>query len=130
MKRESKTGEIESRLERSLRKQVRAPKLDGRFDAGVWSRIEASAAPAATSRRTLMPRWLIASHVLGVLVALARFNAGLLGTLHQAQVHENERSGAAWTLEWMVLPQMAIAAAAGLQKAKALIAGAQFAASA
>ena len=65
-----------------------------------------------------------------VLVALARFNAGLLGTLHQAQVHENERSGAAWTLEWMVLPQMAIAAAAGLQKAKALIAGAQFVASA
>jgi 3-carboxy-cis,cis-muconate cycloisomerase len=64
-----------------------------------------------------------------ILVALARFNAGLLGTLHQALVHENERSGAAWTLEWMVLPQMAIATAAGLQKAKTLLAGAEFVAS-
>ncbi|KAB0265861.1 3-carboxy-cis,cis-muconate cycloisomerase [Microvirga brassicacearum] len=61
-----------------------------------------------------------------VLVALARFNAGLLGTLHQALVHENERSGAAWTLEWMVLPQMTIAAAAGLQRAQTLVAGATF----
>jgi 3-carboxy-cis,cis-muconate cycloisomerase len=55
------------------------------------------------------------------LVALARFNAGLLGTLHQALVHENERSGAAWTLEWLVLPQMAVAAGAGLSKADALL---------
>jgi 3-carboxy-cis,cis-muconate cycloisomerase len=65
-----------------------------------------------------------------VLVALARFNAGLVGTLHQAQVHENERSGAAWTLEWMVLPRMAITTAAGLRKAHGLIAGARFIASA
>jgi 3-carboxy-cis,cis-muconate cycloisomerase len=52
-----------------------------------------------------------------VLVALARFNAGVLGTLHQALVHENERSGAAWTLEWLVLPQMVIATATGLRHA-------------
>jgi 3-carboxy-cis,cis-muconate cycloisomerase len=58
-----------------------------------------------------------------VLVTLARFNAGLLGTLHQALVHENERSGAAWTLEWMVLPQMVVAAAAGLSNARALVGG-------
>ncbi len=56
-----------------------------------------------------------------VLVALARFNAGLLGTLHQALIHENERSGAAWTLEWMVLPQMVVATAAGLRSAQALV---------
>jgi 3-carboxy-cis,cis-muconate cycloisomerase len=55
-----------------------------------------------------------------VLVTLARFNAGMLGTLHQALVHENERSGAAWTLEWMVLPQMVVSAAAALIKAQAL----------
>ncbi|WP_414473610.1 3-carboxy-cis,cis-muconate cycloisomerase [Microvirga sp. M2] len=61
-----------------------------------------------------------------VLVTLARFNAGLLGTLHQALVHENERSGAAWTLEWLVLPQMAESTAAGLSKAQALIAGMRF----
>jgi len=58
-----------------------------------------------------------------VLVALARYNAGLLGTLHQALVHENERSGAAWTLEWLVLPQMVVATAAGLNKAQALVTG-------
>jgi 3-carboxy-cis,cis-muconate cycloisomerase len=61
-----------------------------------------------------------------VLVALARFNAGLLGALSQALVHENERSGAAWTLEWLVLPQMIIAAAAGLRHALALAASLQF----
>ena len=61
-----------------------------------------------------------------VLVTLARFNAGLLGTLHQALVHENERSGAAWTLEWMVLPQMAIATGAGLSKACSLLEGLTF----
>lgn len=56
-----------------------------------------------------------------VLVALARFNAGLLGTLHQALVHENERSGAAWTLEWLVLPQMAVTAGTGLRMAQGLV---------
>ncbi len=55
-----------------------------------------------------------------ILVALARFNAGLLGTLHQSLVHENERSGAAWTLEWLVLPQMVVATAAGLRHALGL----------
>jgi 3-carboxy-cis,cis-muconate cycloisomerase len=63
-----------------------------------------------------------------VLVTLARFNAGLLGTLHQALVHENERSGAAWTLEWMVLPQMVIATAAGLSRARTLVGSMSFSA--
>ncbi|MGO4525417.1 3-carboxy-cis,cis-muconate cycloisomerase [Microvirga sp. 2MCAF35] len=61
-----------------------------------------------------------------VLVTLARFNAGMLGTLHQALVHEGERSGAAWTLEWMVLPQMIVSAAAALGKAQALAATMSF----
>jgi 3-carboxy-cis,cis-muconate cycloisomerase len=50
-----------------------------------------------------------------VLVALARFNATLVSAMHHALVHENERSGAAWTLEWLVLPQMAVAAAAAVR---------------
>ncbi|MDQ0304975.1 3-carboxy-cis,cis-muconate cycloisomerase [Ancylobacter polymorphus] len=58
-----------------------------------------------------------------VLVALARFNAGLAGTLQQAMVHENERSGAAWTLEWLVLPQMAVTTAAALRIALSLLGG-------
>lgn len=44
------------------------------------------------------------------LVTLARFNATLISGLHQSMVHEQERSGAAWTLEWMLLPQMIVAA--------------------
>ncbi|MDX8513003.1 3-carboxy-cis,cis-muconate cycloisomerase [Mesorhizobium captivum] len=48
------------------------------------------------------------------LVALARFNATQLAGMHQAQVHEQERSGAAWTLEWLLLPQMVVATAAAL----------------
>lgn len=42
-----------------------------------------------------------------LLVTLARFNAVQISAMHQALVHEQERSGAAWALEWMVLPQMA-----------------------
>lgn len=64
-----------------------------------------------------------------VLVTLARFNAGLLGTLHQALVHENERSGSAWTLEWLVLPQMVVATATGLGKAQELLERMSFSAS-
>ena len=52
-----------------------------------------------------------------MLVTLARFNAVQLSGMHQALVHEFERSGAAWTLEWMILPQMAVATAAALRNA-------------
>lgn len=54
------------------------------------------------------------------LVAIARFNATLLSGIHQSLVHENERSGAAWTLEWMLLPQMAMATGVALSTAERL----------
>lgn len=57
------------------------------------------------------------------LVTLARFNATLLSGMHQALVHENERSGAAWTLEWMLLPQMLVATGAALRMAQELASG-------
>ena len=56
------------------------------------------------------------------LVALARFNATQLSGMHQALVHEQERSGTAWTLEWLLLPQMAVATAASLRLAAELTA--------
>lgn len=56
-----------------------------------------------------------------LLVALARFNAGLAGTLQQAMVHEYERSGAAWTLEWLTLPQMFVTTGASLRHATTLL---------
>ncbi|PSK80544.1 3-carboxy-cis,cis-muconate cycloisomerase [Limimaricola soesokkakensis] len=55
-----------------------------------------------------------------LLVTLARYNATQLSAMHQALVHEQERSGAAWQLEWMVLPQMAQATGRALAAAAAL----------
>jgi 3-carboxy-cis,cis-muconate cycloisomerase len=49
-----------------------------------------------------------------LLVTLARFNAVQVSAMHHAMVHEQERSGTGWTLEWMVLPQMLMAAACAL----------------
>lgn len=61
-----------------------------------------------------------------VLVALARYTAGLTGTLHQAMVHESERSGAAWTLEWLTFPRIVIATGASLRLANLLMAQLDF----
>lgn len=61
-----------------------------------------------------------------VLVALARHAAGLAGTLQQALVHENERSGAAWTLEWLTLPPLAISTGAALRLMQRLVADISF----
>jgi 3-carboxy-cis,cis-muconate cycloisomerase len=55
-----------------------------------------------------------------LLVTLARFNATQLSGMHQAQIHEQERSGSAWALEWMILPQMAITTARSLVAGAAL----------
>ncbi len=54
------------------------------------------------------------------LVAIARSNAVLMGGMHQAALHENERSGAGWTLEWMLLPQIFVNAGASTRTAAAL----------
>jgi 3-carboxy-cis,cis-muconate cycloisomerase len=61
-----------------------------------------------------------------VLVALARFNATLVSGMHQAVVHENERSGAAWTLEWLILPQMLVTTGVALKTARDLLAQVAF----
>lgn len=56
-----------------------------------------------------------------VLVALARYNATLVSGMHEALVHEQERSGSAWTLEWLILPQMVMTTAASLRTANTLL---------
>jgi 3-carboxy-cis,cis-muconate cycloisomerase len=61
-----------------------------------------------------------------MLVTLARFNATLVSGMHHALVHENERSGAMWTLEWMLLPQMAVASGAALRTAAELAGSIRF----
>lgn len=57
-----------------------------------------------------------------VLVALAHYAAGLSGTLNHAMVHDNERSGAAWTLEWLSLPPLIVSTGASLLRAELLLA--------
>ncbi len=56
-----------------------------------------------------------------VLVTLARYNAVQLSAIHQALIHEQERSGSAWMLEWLVLPQMIEAAATALSHAISML---------
>jgi 3-carboxy-cis,cis-muconate cycloisomerase len=56
-----------------------------------------------------------------MLVSFARYNAVQLGGMHQALIHEQERSGAAWTLEWMILPAMLTATARALSGADDLL---------
>ncbi|MEO8063808.1 MAG: hypothetical protein ABI821_13785 [Pseudomonadota bacterium] len=67
--------DIEAALERSLRKQVKAPRLDGRFDAAVWSRIEAAQQPVYRAAQLAAPsasaRWLFIINAIGGAVALA-----------------------------------------------------------
>jgi hypothetical protein len=65
--------DIETRLDRSLQHQVRAPRLDGRFDAAVWARIEAEgqSAPAPVPRAAVpeSARWMFITNVVGLSVA-------------------------------------------------------------
>lgn len=88
----TRNGDIEARLDRSLASQLRVPKLDRRFDAGVWARIEAeqraqqpavapTRAPVATPANDAQ-RWLFASNVAGFIVAailVAYFGMRMLG---------------------------------------------------
>ncbi|QPC88467.1 3-carboxy-cis,cis-muconate cycloisomerase [Mesorhizobium sp. NBSH29] len=55
------------------------------------------------------------------MISLARFNAVQVSAMHHALVHEQERSGAAWTLEWLTLPQMLAATGAALRHAGNLL---------
>ena len=64
--------EIEAALERSLRQQVKVPRLDRKFDSAVWARIEAaeSAAAAPTLQASAavpnVARWLYIVNVVGL----------------------------------------------------------------
>ncbi len=55
------------------------------------------------------------------LMTAAKFVSVQNGAMHQAIIHENERSGSAWSLEWMVLPQMVVATGGALKNANALL---------
>jgi 3-carboxy-cis,cis-muconate cycloisomerase len=52
-----------------------------------------------------------------LIITVARTNASLLASMHQAQVQEHERGTHGWQMEWLVLPQMFTLTAAALHKA-------------
>lgn len=54
-------------------------------------------------------------------IALARANAASLSSMHQAVIQEHERSGAGWSLEWLALPQMAVATGTALLQMQSVI---------
>lgn len=54
-------------------------------------------------------------------VALARRTATEMSALHQSMLHEQERGGVAWQLEWMTLPGLAVASGAALRQTLALL---------
>ncbi|MDW3206196.1 MAG: 3-carboxy-cis,cis-muconate cycloisomerase [Alphaproteobacteria bacterium] len=56
-----------------------------------------------------------------VLVTLARYAATLLPGMHDALIHEQERSGSAWTLEWLILPDICVTTAAATRHARELL---------
>lgn len=49
-----------------------------------------------------------------VVIALGRFVAGQQAILAQSMIHEQERSGESWTMEWLTLPTMLEATGASL----------------
>ncbi|MDX8354000.1 lyase family protein [Cognatiyoonia sp. IB215182] len=55
------------------------------------------------------------------LIALADYVATLSATMLRSARHEGFRSGRAWLLEWLTLPQMCVAAGAGTQLAACLV---------
>jgi hypothetical protein len=64
--------EVESRLDRSLRNQLKVPRLDGRFDAAVWARIAAQEQRATNPvQNRSSARWLFVINIIGVAIAAA-----------------------------------------------------------
>ncbi|MDD9910129.1 MAG: 3-carboxy-cis,cis-muconate cycloisomerase [Ahrensia sp.] len=55
------------------------------------------------------------------LVTLSRFAAAQMSAIQHAALHENERSGSAWTVEWMALPPLMVSTGAALRNATRLV---------
>jgi len=72
--------DIEARLDRSLENQIAMPRLDRRFDAAVWARIEAAESKAtnpvaaetnaAPSRAERASRWIAITNYVGIAATL------------------------------------------------------------
>ena len=84
--------DIEANLDRSLANQVKAPRLDRRFDAAVWARIEAVEQRATNpvqvrSKALSSARWLFVINVIGVAIAAVLVVIFGLQSFSGASVH-------------------------------------------
>ena len=84
----SKQKHIEARLDRSLRNQLQAPRLDRSFDAAVWGRIAqqeanagARAVKAAPTRALRASRWISVINSVGITLTLGVALYFALGSL-------------------------------------------------
>lgn len=55
------------------------------------------------------------------ILTLVTFCRGLAATLDHAAIHGEERDGPAWTVEWLVMPNLLVGTGAALAKAQALV---------
>lgn len=101
------------RLSAALGKLARDLSLSGRSEIG-----EIRAGEGGGS--STMPQ---KSNPVGAeaIITLAHYTAALHPLLAHAAMGQEERDGAAWALEWLALPQMGMAASAGLRHAQALM---------
>lgn len=56
-----------------------------------------------------------------ILVAIAGYSSTLAGGMQRAALHENERSGMAWTQEWLIVPQITVLCAGACGNAVQLL---------
>jgi 3-carboxy-cis,cis-muconate cycloisomerase len=56
-----------------------------------------------------------------VLVTIAKFTAALNSGMQHNKIHEQERSGVAWTFEWLMVPQLCVATGASLRNTSTLL---------
>ncbi len=60
------------------------------------------------------------------MIALGHYAAVLLPGMHNAVMHEQERSGAMWTLEWIIFPQICLIAGKSLSTAERAVSAIRF----
>ena len=61
-----------------------------------------------------------------IIVTLAKFCQTQMNGLNASSIHENERSGTEWTVEWLLLPKLAIASGAAAKSTRDLIGKLEF----
>jgi hypothetical protein len=84
--------EIEATLDRSLRNQVKVPRLNGRFDAAVWARIESEEPRRATAALPVRAAASRSARWLSIFNALGLASVAIFGSFYAAQMLAGENT--------------------------------------